>query len=72
MMIPANAGEWSWDKAYGSLGDVVAGKIPGRENDDEITLFKSVGLAIQDISTAYHIFKQASLTGAGNEFSFTG
>ena len=72
LMIPANAGEWSWDKAYGSLGDVVAGKIPGRENDDEITLFKSVGLAIQDISTAYHVFKQASLMGAGSEFSFTG
>lgn len=70
LMIPANAGEWSWDKVHGSLGDVIVGKIPGRESDDEITLFKSVGLAVQDISAALQVFNKAKQTGTGMEFSF--
>ncbi len=69
-IIPIEAGEWNWDQAHGSLGDVVAGKIPGRENDDEITLFKSVGLAIQDISTAYHVYNKAVEMGVGTDFEF--
>ncbi|MCP4757762.1 MAG: ornithine cyclodeaminase family protein [Proteobacteria bacterium] len=70
-IIPADNGEWGWDQVHGSLGDVVAGKIPGRENDDEITLFKSVGVAIQDISAAYHVFNKAAEMGIGEDFSFT-
>jgi ornithine cyclodeaminase/alanine dehydrogenase-like protein (mu-crystallin family) len=69
-IIPADAGEWSWEKAHGSLGDVIAGKIPGRETPDEITLFKSVGLAIQDMSTALHVYARAAELGVGTEFSF--
>ncbi len=69
-IIPVNEGEWSWDKVHGSLGDVIAGKIPARENDQEITLFKSVGLAIQDISTAYHVYNKAEQLGVGTDFDF--
>ncbi len=69
-MIPVDAGEWSWDQVHGSLGDVIAGNISGRENDEEITLFKSVGLAIQDISTALHVYNQASEKQVGTEFNF--
>ena len=69
-IIPVNNGEWSWEKAHGSLGDVIAGKIKGRENDDEITLFKSVGLAIQDISAAYHVYNKALELKAGMDFNF--
>lgn len=70
-IIPVRDGEWSWDKVHGSLGDVVAEKIPGRETDDEITLFKSVGLAIQDISSAYHVFKKATELDVGSDFDFS-
>jgi ornithine cyclodeaminase/alanine dehydrogenase-like protein (mu-crystallin family) len=66
----APAGEWSWSKVHGSLGDVIAGDIPGRENDEEITLFKSVGLAIQDISTAFHVHNKATEMGVGSDFKF--
>jgi ornithine cyclodeaminase len=69
-IIPVEAGEWSWDKVHGSLGDVITGKIPGRENDKEITLFKSVGLAIQDISTAYHVYSKAVEMKVGSDFNF--
>ena len=69
-IIPVEKGEWSWDKAHGSLGDVITKKIPARENDDEITLFKSVGLAIQDMSTALHVYNQAKEKNVGTHFQF--
>lgn len=39
------------------LGDIVAGKKPGRTTAKEITLFDATGLAIQDISYAYIVYK---------------
>ena len=69
-IIPVAAGEWSWDKVHGSLGDVITGKIPGRRSADEITLFKSVGLAVQDVSTALHVYKKAVELKAGLSFDF--
>lgn len=41
------------------LGDVVSGKIPGRESDDEIIIFKSVGIGVQDVVTAQMIYDRA-------------
>ncbi len=48
------------------LGQVVAGCGPVRERDD-ITLFKSVGVAIQDMSVAYYAYEQAAKLGVGIE-----
>jgi alanine dehydrogenase len=69
-IIPAAGGEWSWDKVAGNLGDVVVGKVPGRTSPEEITLFKSVGLAIQDVSAAKAVFDEAVKRGIGTEFQF--
>jgi len=69
-IIPIEAGEYSWDDIHGSLGDVITGKIAGRENDEEITLFKSVGLAIQDISTAFSVYNKAIEMDVGTDFEF--
>lgn len=44
---------------YGELGDIVAGNKSGREDDKEVTLFKSVGLAIVDIVVAQYFYKKA-------------
>jgi alanine dehydrogenase len=70
LIIPAAAGEWDWGKVRGSLGDVVSGKVPGRRDEQEITLFKSVGLAIQDVSTALHVYRKALEMKAGQDFTF--
>jgi ornithine cyclodeaminase/alanine dehydrogenase-like protein (mu-crystallin family) len=69
-IIPVEAGEWSWDQAHGSLGDVITGKVTARENKEEITLFKSVGLAIQDMSTALHVYKKSVELEIGTDFDF--
>jgi len=49
---------------------VDACKAEAGEHADEITLFKSVGLAIQDISAAYHVYTRAQETGTGIDFEF--
>ena len=69
-MLPSS-GEYSADQIYGDLGDVVNGTIAGRESDDEITLFKSVGLAVQDISCAALVYAKAKEAGTGTEFDFS-
>jgi len=72
IQIPIEERVYSADDIHGSLGDVVNGAIAGRENDEEITLFKSVGLAIQDISCAALVYDQAKAQGVGVEFDFGG
>lgn len=70
LIIPEAQGEWSWDRVHGSLGEVVTGALAARENDTEITLFKSVGLAVQDISAAAYLYRKALAQGVGVEFDF--
>ncbi len=70
LILPAGAGEWAWDRVAGDLGDVVIGKVAGRTSRDEITLFKSVGLAIQDMAAARVVFDEAVKRGIGTEFEF--
>jgi alanine dehydrogenase len=69
-LLPAEAGEWKWEAVAGDLGDVVNGKIPGRTSPQEITLFKSVGLAVQDLSAARAVFDEAVKRRIGTEFQF--
>jgi len=42
------------------IGDVLGGKKPGRAKTDEITLYKSVGIAIQDVATAHLVYQKAT------------
>jgi ornithine cyclodeaminase/alanine dehydrogenase-like protein (mu-crystallin family) len=53
-----------WERIY-ELGEVVTGKVNGRNNNEEITLFKSLGIAIEDIAVAAHIYKLASVRSIG-------
>jgi ornithine cyclodeaminase/alanine dehydrogenase-like protein (mu-crystallin family) len=57
------------DHIYASLGEIVAGQQPGRESEEEITLFKSVGLALQDVSTAVKVYQLALEKGVGQEIN---
>ena len=70
LQIPIEEGALSADKIYGELGELVTGRKKGRESDQEVTLFKSVGLSIQDISTAFHVYQRALEKGVGTEFEF--
>ena len=54
----------------GTLGDVVVGAVPGRQSDDQITVFKSVGLAVQDAAAAERALKRAEEMGLGQVADF--
>jgi len=47
------------------LGDVLEGKIRGRRSNDEITLFKSLGIAVEDLAAGKHIYAKALAAGKG-------
>jgi alanine dehydrogenase len=64
-------GAISEDTLYATLGEIVAGQKPGREDDAEITIFKSTGLAIEDVATAKKVYELASERGVGVELSIT-
>ena len=55
--VPILRGKLKKKDIHAELGEIVAGKKKGRTSDDEITLFDSTGLAIQDVSTAYVVYQ---------------
>ena len=70
LMIPIQEDTYSQDSIHGELGELVSGRKTGRDNDREITLFKSVGLSVQDIATAHFVYEKALAQGAGTTFVF--
>jgi len=58
--VPLKEGILSEDDIIGTLGQVIIGEIPGRTKNDEITIFDSTGLSIQDMATASLIYRRAS------------
>ena len=55
---------------YGELGEILLGTKPGRVNDEEITIFDSTGMAIQDNTTAEKIYRNALENNVGTFFVF--
>lgn len=70
LLIPESEGVWSFDRVSAELGEVISCKKRGRVNDTDYTLFKSVGLAIQDLSVARFVYDKARELGKGVEFTF--
>ena len=57
--VPVRTGAFSERAIHATLGEIVAGARPGRERDDEITVFDSTGLAIQDVALARVVYEAA-------------
>jgi alanine dehydrogenase len=68
LQIPLNNGEISKDMISVEIGHLVAGSETGRSSDDQITFFKSVGNAVQDIIVAREAVLQAQKHGRGQQF----
>ena len=69
-LIPAAEGAIGEDHIRAELGEVLVGTHPGRESDDELTLFKSLGLAVEDLASAELIVRRARERGVGAEVEF--
>jgi alanine dehydrogenase len=58
------------EDVYAELGEIVAGKKSGRTTDDEIIIFDSTGVAIEDAVTAVAVYDKARVAGIGTYFKF--
>lgn len=67
---PLNEKIIALDDIHGELGEILLGTKPGRENDEEITIFDSTGMAIQDNTTAEKIYRNALKNNVGTFFAF--
>jgi len=72
IIIPLKAGVITEEDIYAELGELVTGTKPGRTSDSEITLFKSVGLGIQDCATAWLAYTRAKEKGIYKEVDLFG
>ena len=59
LLIPMREGAVGEDHIVGEIGDVLVGRIPGRQSPEEITLFKSLGLAVEDLAAARFVWRRA-------------
>lgn len=70
LIQPLRAGLFDESHICGELGEVISGKIRGRKSPDEITYFKSVGIAVQDAMAAQTALKNAREMKIGTEVNF--
>jgi ornithine cyclodeaminase len=70
LIQPIRAGLFDESHIFGELGEVAMGKIPGRRSADEITYFKSVGVAVQDAMAAQVVLKNARRMNIGKAVDF--
>lgn len=67
LLIPMEQGLMTAEHIHAELGEIVVGARPGRETSEEITLFKSVGVAVQDVAAAQAILEASRRIGLGTE-----
>jgi ornithine cyclodeaminase len=70
LIQPLRAGIFDETHIDGELGELVLGKISGRQSQEEITYFKSVGIAVQDALAAQVALKNARKMNIGTEVDF--
>lgn len=68
LVIPIREGAIDASHIAGEIGDVFGGRTPGRRNAAEITIFKSLGMAVEDVAAARLAFERASERGLGRGF----
>ncbi len=67
IIIPIREGVMSKEHIYAEIGEIIAGEKPGRVSESEITLWKSVGQAVQDAAVARLAYEKAAEVGLGAE-----
>jgi ornithine cyclodeaminase/alanine dehydrogenase-like protein (mu-crystallin family) len=64
-LIPRREGAVDDSHIQGELADVVAGRVAGRRSADEVTLFESLGIAVEDLAAGHYLYKKALAAGRG-------
>jgi ornithine cyclodeaminase/alanine dehydrogenase-like protein (mu-crystallin family) len=66
-LFPMREGAIGPESIRGELGELLIGAVPGRSSDDELTVFKSLGLAVEDLGAAEHVLRRAEAEDVGVE-----
>ena len=72
IVLGLGEGRFAHSHVVGELGEVVSGGVPGRTSQSEITVFKSLGLAVEDLTAARLAFERARTQGKGVEIDLGG
>jgi ornithine cyclodeaminase len=67
LLHPLKEGAIDESHIIGEIGEVLAGTVPGRTSPQDITLFKSLGMAVEDVATAAYVYQRARERGVGRE-----
>jgi len=68
--VPVSQGVISTEDIYAQIGEILAGRKPGRASASEITIFDSTGLGIQDVAAGSVVFSKAAEAGRGVRLNF--
>ena len=70
LQVPIQEGLFKSSDIHAELGQIISGEKAGRESDEEVTVFKSVGLAVVDIIVAKYLYERAVERGVGERIEF--
>src|SRR2546426_550180 len=70
LLQPIQEGAIAREHICGEIGEVLAGTVAGRTSERDVTLFKSLGMAVEDVATAHYVYTRAIERGVGQEVSF--
>ncbi|MGH7151238.1 MAG: hypothetical protein ACREIU_11085, partial [Planctomycetota bacterium] len=70
VLLPIREGAIGEAHVVAEIGSVLAGSAPGRGSGEEITIFKSLGLAVEDLAAARFAFDEAVARGLGESIAF--
>ena len=68
VVIPIRDGVFAAEHIIGELGEVAAGRAPGRTSAEQVTVFKSLGMAVEDLAAAHLAYQRATARGLGRGF----
>ncbi len=68
LLIPIAEGAFDASHIAGELGEVAAGTVPGRRSAAEVTIFKSLGMGVEDVAAAHLAYQKAAERGLGRGF----
>jgi alanine dehydrogenase len=68
VLLPMREGAFDETHIAGELGEVSSGTVPGRRSETEVTIFKSLGMAVEDVAAAHLAYEKAAERGLGRGF----
>jgi len=71
-LLARDEGAIADDHLLGELGDVLLGRVPGRRTPDDVTIYESLGIAVEDLAAAHYIHRRAIETGSGTWLEWGG